>query len=89
MVLNPIFIYVTSRVSYWTLLSSSPKAAGWCALSSGWPFSGGVWRLGEVAAPFGGGGGGGLQIIVLVDEAQNGEGRRLVFLPDIEVGWGP
>lgn len=31
---------------------------------------------------------GGLQIIVLVDEAQNGEGRRL-FLPDIEVGRGP
>lgn len=35
------------------------------------------------------GGWGGLQIIVLVDEAQNGEGRRLVFLPDLEVGRGP
>lgn len=53
---NPIFIYVTSRVSYWTLLSSSPKTACCCALSSGWPFSRGVWRLGEVAALLGDGG---------------------------------
>lgn len=27
-------------------------------------------------------------IIVLVDETQNGEGRRRIFFPDVEVGLG-
>lgn len=71
---HPIFIYVTSRVSCWALLSSSPKAAGWCAFSSGWPFSGRAGRLGEMATPLLGG----LQIVVLVYETQNGEGVVVV-----------
>lgn len=83
---NPIFIYVTSRVSCWTLLSSSPKAAGWCAFSSGWPFSGGAWRLEKWLRSSRGRGC--LPIIILIYEARNVKEGRLVFLPGAEVGWG-